>query len=140
MIRKGILVVTFMALTLTLIGCGKGKARYGEAMPGNVEVVKLKEMAEKPEEYKDKEVVLKGNYGNYCCASDFVFKEGFEAIEVYPKGFPTPKLDRGKPISVYGIVRVVAKGIKSEEGEADEGKKEERYPEIFIEAKGMEIK
>lgn len=133
--RKSILVTMFLVLIMTLTGYAKGKVRYGEAISGNVKVAKLKEILEHPDEYKNKEVVLEGNYGNHCCASDFVYKEGIEAVEVYPKGFPIPKLGKGKPIKIYGIVRIVEKGAGHKEGE---GKKE--VQEIYIEAKGVEIK
>jgi len=136
MIKRGILVVLFLAVALTLVGCGKGKVRYGEAIPGSVKVVKLKEILRNPQVYKNKEVVLEGNYGIYCCPSDFLYKEGLESVEIYPKGFPTPKLDKGKPIRVYGIVRSIEKRTKSEEKE----EKEEEHHEVYIEAKGVEVK
>ncbi len=135
MLKRGILVVMFLsvtAVTLTLAGCGKDKVRYGEAIPGNVKVVKLKKIIESPKEYKDKEVVLEGNFGGICCPTDFNYKEGLEMVEVYPKGFPNPKLARGKPIRVYGIVRSIEKRIEQEE--------EEGYHQIYIDAKGVEVK
>lgn len=132
--RKSILSIMVMVIVIMLIEHVEGKARYGEAIPKNSKVVKLKEILEHPDTSKDKEVVLEGNYGNNCCASDFVYKEGIEAVEVYPKGFPTPELKRGKPIKVYGIVRSVEKGVKPREG------KEEGFREIYIEAKGVEVK
>ena len=128
----------FLAMTLTLLGWDKGKTRFGETIPDSVEVVKLEEILKNPQEYKDKEVVLEGNYGNYCCASDFVYKEGLEAVEVYPKGFPTPKLKMGTPIKVYGIVRSIEK--KAEAKEAKEKEEEEEHHEVYIEAKGVEAK
>lgn len=140
MFKRGILLTGLLVITLVFVGCGKGKVRYGESAPNNVKVVKLEEILQNPKEYKDKEVVLEGNYGNYCCASDFVYKEGLETIEVYAKGFPTPKLDRGKPIRVYGIVRSIEKKTESEKGEEGEEKKEEEHHEVYIEAKGVEIK
>lgn len=137
MLKRGILLTGLLVMTLVLVGGGEGKSGYGEAIPNNIKVVKLEKILENPKEYKDKEVVLEGNYGNYCCASDFVYKEGLETIEVYPKGFPTPKLDRGTPIRVYGIVRSIEKKAESEEGEK---KKEEEHHEVYIEAKGVETR
>ena len=136
MFKKGVLVLLVLSTTLMLIGWGKGKSGYGEAIPNNIKVVKLEKILQNPKEYKDKEVILEGNYGNYCCASDFVYKEGLEAIEVYPKGFPTPKLDRGKPIRVYGIVRSVEKAVESKE----KSKEQEEHHEVYIEAKGVETR
>lgn len=135
MIKKGILFMMFLTLILMQVGCGKGKIRFGEAVPRNVSVVKLKEILKNSNEYKDKEVVLEGNYGNYCCASDFVYKEGVDAVEIYPKGFPTPKLERGKPIRVYGIVRSIEKKTESEEKE-----EREEHHDVYIEAKGVEVR
>lgn len=136
MFKKGVLVLLVLSTTLMLIGWGKGKSGYGEAIPNNIKVVKLEKILQNPKEYKDKEVILEGNYGNYCCASDFVYKEGLEAIEVYPKGFPTPKLDRGTPIRVYGIVRSVEKAVEPKE----KSKEQEEHHEVYIEAKGAETR
>lgn len=138
MLRKCILITMLLAVTWTLTAWAK--ARFGEAVPGNIEVVKLKGILENPEKYKDKEVVLEGNYGNYCCASDFVYKEGVDAVEVYPTGFPTPKLDRGKPIRIYGIVRSIEKKAGYEEKTENREEKEEEHHEVYIEAKGVEVK
>lgn len=137
MFKKSILVLLFLAMTLALVGCGKGKVNYGEAIPNNIKVVKLEKILENSKEYKDKEVVLEGNFGGACCATDFNYKEGLDSVEVYPKGFPNPKLDRGKLIRVYGIVRSIEKRAESEEGEE---KKEEKHHEVYIEAKGVEVK
>jgi hypothetical protein len=111
-------VVIFVILSL--VGCSKSRVHYGEVISDKVAVVKLKEIVEHPGKYKDKEVVLEGNFAGSCCATDFNYKEGLEMIEVYPIGFPNPKLDRGKPIRVYGIVRstekmtyIEAKGVES---------------------------
>jgi len=137
MFKKGVLVLLVLSTTLMLIGWGKGKVSYGEAVPNNVEVVKLEKILQNPKEYKDKEVVLEGNFGGACCATDFNYKEGLDSVEVYPKGFPNPKLNRGKPIRVYGIVRSIEKRAESEEGEE---KKEEEHHEVYIEGKGVETR
>lgn len=134
MLKRSILIVAFLVVTLTLAGCGKGKARYGEAIPNNVEVVKLKVILENPDAYKGKEVVLEGNFGGVCCPSSFNYKEGLEMVEVYPQGFSNPKLDRGKPIRVYGVVRSIEKKVESKKGEKEEQHK------IHIEGKGVETK
>lgn len=137
MFKTGFLVVVFVAVTLALTGCGKNKVWYGEAIPDNVKVVKLKAVLEAPKEYEDKEVVLEGNFGGVCstsCATDFNYKEGLERVEVYPKGFATPKLDKGKPIRVYGVVRSIEKKTESKE------EKEEERHEVYIEAKGVEVR
>ena len=41
MFRRSVLAVMFLVVILALVaGCGKGKAQYGETIPGNVKVVK----------------------------------------------------------------------------------------------------
>lgn len=137
MIKRGILVALLLIMTLALVGWGKGKTRYGEIIPDNVKVVKLKTILDNPKEYKDREVVLEGNFGGVCCATDFKYKEGLDMVEVYPKGFSNPKLVVGKLIRLYGIVRSIEKNVKSE-AEAEE--KEEEHHEVYIEAKGVEVK
>ena len=139
MIIKNFQIVLFLAMILAIAGCDKDKARYGEAIPENVPVAALKDIAANPEAFKDKEILVDVNYGNYCCESDFVCKQGLEALEVYPAGFPTPKLERGTPIRVYGYVRDMAKKAQAEEEGEEEGK-EEGHHEIYIEAKGMEVR
>lgn len=136
MIKRGTLVMLLLITTLTLVGWGQGKSRYGEIIPDTVKVVKLKEVLENPKEYKDKAVVLDGNFGGVCCATDFKYKEGLDMVEVYPKGFSNPKLVMGKPIRLYGIVRSIEKKTESKE----EGEKEEEHHEVYIEAKGVEVK
>jgi len=113
-------VVIFVILSL--IGCSKPRVHYGEAIPGKVAIVKLKEIVEHPGEYKDKEVVLEGNFAGSCCTTDFFYKEGLEMIEVYPQDFSNPELDMGKPIRVYGIVRGM-----------------EKTKSVYLEAKGVEV-
>lgn len=142
MVGKSIPIVLFLAVILAIAGCGKNKAQYGEAFPANVAPVALKDIVANPEAFKDKEVLVDVNYGNYCCESDFVCKQGLEAMEVYPAGFPTPKLDKGTPIRVFGYVRDIAKKPQTaQEGEekGEEGE-EEGHHEIYIEAKGMEVR
>lgn len=129
MVKKNISTMVFLAVILTFVGCRKGKSQYGQAIPDKVGVVKLKEITENPGQYKDKEVVLEGNFGGVCCATDFNYKEGLEMVEVYPKDFPNPKLDKGKPVRIYGIVRSIVK--KGESGEEHQ---------VYIEAKGVKAK
>lgn len=135
MARKNVLAVMFLAATLVLTGNAQAKNQYGQAIPKDVKVVKLTDILEHSAEYQNKEVVLEGNYGGYCCASDFLYKEGIDGVEIYPQGFPTPKLIVGKPIKVYGIVRAINKKAEFEEEE-----KEEEHHEVYIEAKGVEAK
>lgn len=136
MFKKGLLLGVFM-VSLALTGTVEGKERYGQVMPVNLEVVKLKEILENPKVYKGKEVVLEGNFGGVCSdGEDFYFKEGLEIVEVVPKGFPMPKFKKGKSIRVYGVVKSIEKKEKEEKGK----EKEEEHKEVTIEAKGVEAR
>lgn len=135
MVKRNVLAMMFFLATLASVGSAQAKNQYGQAIPNDVKVVKLKDILGHPAEYQNKEVVLEGNYGGYCCASDFLYKEGVDGVEIYPQGFPTPKLIIGKPIKIYGIVRAIDKKTESQE----EGKEEEHH-EIYIEAKGVKAK
>lgn len=124
MIRKGkgIWLAVFLLLASIRVGTVEGKGLYGQTAPDNVAAVKLKEISENHQKYKDKEVAIEGFYGGECggCAG-FFLKDGLETVEVYPQTFKSPRLDKGKPIRVYGIVRVVK-------------------TKIVIEGKGMEVR
>lgn len=101
--------------------------QMGQAIPKNVPQVKLAEILKSPAKYKGKEVVLQGNYGSRCCATDFNYKEGLDGIEITPSGFDNwQNLKKGTPIKVYGLVNVIERGG---------GEKI-----VHMEAKGMESK
>jgi hypothetical protein len=72
-------VVAFSAVLLA--GCGE-RGQLGRPIPSHVAVAKLGDILKDLAAYKDREVLLEGNYGSYCCPSDFSYKEGLEAIEV----------------------------------------------------------
>jgi hypothetical protein len=130
-----------MALGLTLAAtllaaCGQ-KDQLGQPIPSSVGPVKLADILADPDAYKDEEVLLEGNYSSYCCASDFSYKEGLDAIEVAPAGFASPKAERGRPLRIYGVVRV---GERAEEEEEAESEEEEVHHGVYIEAKGVEFR
>lgn len=116
---------------LTITGIATATDRFGLAVPGNLQAVKLEEILKNPDAYKGKDVLVEGHFNGVCSdGEDFYFKEGFETVEVVPKDFPVPRLKKGNPIRVYGIVK------KKESGK----EKEEVEHEIKIEAKGVETK
>ena len=119
----GSLLVTDLAVSLGLgiSACSKS-GQYGERIPGDMPIVKLKDIASNAKAFKDKEVLLAGNYGGVCCPSDFTYKEGLEGVEVTPKGFASPNVDTGKPMRLYAVVRLGKQG------------------EFFLEAKGVELR
>lgn len=101
--------------------------QMGQAVPKNIPQVKLAEILKTPTKYKGKEVVLQGNYGSKCCATDFNYKEGLDGIEVSPKGFDNwQSLKKGTPIKIYGVVNVIERGG----GETI----------VHVDAKGLETK
>lgn len=123
-------------------GCSQPN-QLGLAIPANVAEVKLQDIEKAPSAYKDREVILDLNYGSYCCPSDFSCKQGLEAVEVVPNGFATPKARTGKPLRIYGIVRLgehQEAEEKKEAGEKKDEKKGEEHHEYYIEAKGVEFK
>lgn len=101
--------------------------QMGQAIPKNTPTVKLAEILKTPAKFKEKEVVLQGNYGSKCCASDFNYKEGLDGIEVSPSGFDNwQSLKKGTPIKIYGVINVIERGG----GESI----------VHVEAKGLETK
>ena len=139
--RSSVLVILLVgALSIGfLVGCGK-QGQFGQPIPSNVTAVKLTDILEKPAGYKDKEVLLDLNYGSYCCADDFSCKEGYEGVEVVPAGFPSVKAKPGQPVRVFGVVRVGERQHAHEE-EKNEGEgKTEKHHELYIEAKGVQLK
>lgn len=118
MIVKGKFLMLLLALSITQCGCAdhakSNKIQFGQAIPENVELVKLKQIMEEPATYNNKEVLLEGQFAGICCESDFFYKEDFETIELSPQGFPSPKLIVGTPIRAYGIARVSGDRIRVE--------------------------
>jgi hypothetical protein len=101
--------------------------QMGQPIPKDASTVKLAEILKTPDKYKGKEVVLQGNYGSMCCATDFNYKEGLDGIEISAGDFDDwKKIKKGAPIRVYGKINV----IERSGGETIVG----------MEAKGLETK
>lgn len=82
--------------------------QMGKALPKSTEPTKLSEILKSPKKFKGKEVVLQGNYAARCCATDFIYKEGLDSIEISPKGFKEwETLKRGTPVRVFGTINVI---------------------------------
>lgn len=135
-------IICILALTFAVSSAMEKLKKHGKGVPEKTAVTKLSDIVKEPQKFKNKEVVLQGNFVNICCATDFVYREGLESIEIYPQNFPIPKLDRGKPIKIWGIVRIIEK--ESAKAEEDSTKTEESADEsspiIYIDALGMESK
>jgi len=102
------LTVLFLACAaLSLVGCGgpeKG-LRLGEQLPENVSVIKLADVLATPANYNGQKILLKGSVLTQCPSLCFFnFQEGPQNVTFYPKGFELPKLERGKPVTVYAEV------------------------------------
>lgn len=101
---------TILSLSL-LTSLNAFAEQFGQAIPKNATHIKLAEIMKTPAKYKGKEVVLQGNYGSMCCASDFNYKEGLDGVEVSPKGFEGwQNLKKGTPVKIYGVVDVIERG------------------------------
>lgn len=137
--RRTLLVVLLVgALSLGLAaGCGN-KELYGQKIPSNVPAVTLEQVMHDPTAFKDREVILQGNYGGHCCATDFNYKEGTNAAECNYPGFDVPQMQTGRPVKIHAVVRVRDKheeaGDQVAEGRTEIG------PEVYLEAKGVQFK
>lgn len=119
-------IVKIATLSL-LLSTAAFAGQIGQPIPKDASTVKLAEILKTPAKYKGKELVLQGNYGSMCCASDFNYKEGLDGIEISPNGFEDwKKIKKGAPIKVYGKINV----IERSGGETI----------VQMEAKGMETK
>ena len=89
--------------------------------PAASNIIKVGELLKDPKTYTDKDVTVKGVVANICCATDFVFKDGFDNIQVFiteqcPMP-PTSKQDQNAIITGTVKIRggyptIVAKEIK----------------------------
>lgn len=127
---KSIIITTALAgiaFALVLVaGCAQ-KTELGQPIPGDAKSAKLADIMQNPAAYKNKEVMLTGNYAGHCCPTDFNYKEGVHAVECYYPGFKVPETKPGRPVKIYGVVQV----------RQEEGAKE---AQVHVEAKGVEFK
>lgn len=117
-VRQILIVILAM-----LLFAGSSKGQESRQSVVDVEFVTLEEVLKKSKTYDGKEVITKGVFNSVCCASDFVLKDGFDAIEVYvTEQCPMPSKSKlGSKMKVQGTVKVkgnelsiVAKEIKFE--------------------------
>lgn len=121
-------VVAGIALGLMFVaGCSQKTELLGQPIPANATAAKLSDIMQNPAAFKNKEVVLTGNYAGHCCPDDFNYKEGVHAVECYYRGFKVPETKPGRSVKIYGVVQV-----KQEEGAKE--------PQVHLEAKGADFK
>lgn len=121
--------VVFAAIVSAVVfvsGCAQ-KTEFGQPIPADGTEAKLADIMQNPAAYKNREVVLTGNYAGHCCPTDFNYKEGVYGVECYYPGFEVPETKLGRPVKIYGVVQV----------RQEEGAKE---AQVHLEAKGVEFK
>lgn len=133
--RRIVAVLALFILGIGLASCGE-RQQYGAPIDSRTPVLTLQQIADNPVACKDKEVVLRGVYGFYCCPTDFSYKEGLDVVAVTPQGFSAPKLKVGAPVALYGVVRVGP----PPEAENEAAEKGEGSRPFYIEAKGMTLR
>ncbi len=101
---------TFVSLIIISIiivtGCSDFKA--GVPIPEDIEKIQLSSIHNNINSFKDKKILLVGNYSGLCgagCCKDFILKQGIESIKVDPNSIAVPGLKMGIPLKVYGIVK-----------------------------------
>jgi len=134
------ILATILVLLLTVSPAMAKTKKFGKGVPEKAPITKLSEIVKDPQKFKDQEVVLQGNFINICCATDFVYREGLESIEIFPQDFPIPKLDKGKPIKIWGVVRIMEKESDENTVKGDSVQAEASEPIIYVDALGMEAK
>ena len=103
-------IVFVVVLGLAAIaGCNSSESdaglRLGVAIPENEPVVKLASVMDNPSEYNGKSIVMKGIVSGQCPSfCEFFFKDGVHTATIYPQGFKFPKLEQGKPVTIYSQV------------------------------------
>ncbi len=88
-------------------------SHIGEKIPFGMRKTELADIMNNPGEYDDKNVLLVGHVAGFCATSGchFVFRDSGVAMNIYPKGFKLPKLEKGKPIKVYSHVKAGEKKV-----------------------------
>lgn len=136
-------VVGMAAIALAL-GCARGAAkveRFGSAVPEGGSTVKLADVLERPDAYDGQAVVLEGTYAGHCCATDFNYKEGTDAVECYYPGFEVPERKAGRPVRIHATVRVKGGGEAGKSAEEpSEDKAGAGEAHVALDAKGVEFR
>lgn len=98
-------VLIAATVTLTILGCSNGPAALGVAIPGDAQVAKLADVLGNPATYDGKQVIIKGRVSGQCPSlCEFFMKDGAHKVTIFPQGYAFPKLETGKPVTVYAAV------------------------------------
>ena len=106
---------------IIISGCSKGEL-YGEAIPEDMEITKIKSILSDPDSFTEKEVKIEGTLGQVCPSGCwfFVLDEGGGKIyvDINPAGLAIPPKSKGK-VAVVGTVKkagrrlgIYGKGVK----------------------------
>lgn len=117
-------IILTVCLIMVVFCCpaaeSEAKMNLGVDIPETEPVVKLATVLENPEKFNGKKIVMKGIVSGQCAAlCEFFFKDDIHSATIYPQGFKFPRLEVGKPVTIYtevikGEERIVfsALGIK----------------------------
>ncbi len=103
LIARFIVCFALLGFVAVISGCNADAGmRLGVDIPENEPVVKLASVKENPSEYNGKTIVMKGIVSGQCASlCEFFFTDGVHKATIYPQGFKFPKLEQGKPVTIY---------------------------------------
>lgn len=105
--RKRLLVAVALPVFLLLvIGCsGSGTTQLGTPIPSDAQVTTLGAVLASAGEYNGKEVVISGRVSGQCPSlCEFFLRDGVHTATIFPQGYAFPKLETGRPVTVYAAV------------------------------------
>lgn len=119
---RSFIIVFVLGILVANASPVRAELRLGVDIPAAEPVVGLASVMENPGEYDGKNIVMKGIVSGQCPAlCEFLFRDGIQTATIYSQGFKFPKLDKGKPVTIYtevisGEEKVVfsALGLKME--------------------------
>ncbi|MBD3391193.1 MAG: hypothetical protein GF418_03985 [Chitinivibrionales bacterium] len=102
----GFFAAIAVASALIAAGCNRSSSlELGMEIPSKSEAATLADVVAKPAEYNGKNVVVKGVIAGQCPSlCEFFMQDGAHRATIFPQGFSFPKLEKGKPVTVYAQV------------------------------------
>lgn len=98
----------FIVVSVLLLGCSQRleAKKMGIDIPGDVEVTKIVQILNNPNNYNGKKVLLKGKVAKVCHSlCHFTYQEGRTSIDIYPKDFKLLGLKKGQKVKVYAEIK-----------------------------------